>query len=282
MKQKYLKFRYKSQQGFTLVEIFVVGVLISLFAGLAIFGVQQQFKDNLRKASIGEVRQIATALSFAKQDLDFLPRICFIELSQKGLSDYVFSYNHVHTMGFQSYQLASRVAMDWKGAYAASSLSRNRISQGRGGIIRMACPDTTPGTGADLFPGSNAPVFDWPADPWGSPYVVYVIKNHWDGSKYIPRFIEDPWEEGDRFTAVVSYGPNKVPGLDPDQTTIPQKHLQARLYDVTNQPRVYRNLILEEYSQNYRAEALSYKYTNDPATSIWMLDNGSDDIMYEF
>lgn len=282
MKHIIQKVRKNKRLGFTLVEIFIVGVLISLFAGLAIFGVQQQFKDNLRKACIGEVRQIATAMSFAKQDLDFFPRICFLELSKNSLLNAVYAFNHVHTMGYSSNQLSSRVSMDWGGAYFSSSLARNRVSQGRGGVIKMACPDTTPGPGADLFPGTNIPVYDWPADPWGSPYVMYIVKNVISGQTFVPAFITDPWEEGDRFTAIVSYGSNKAPGGEPDQTTISARHINARLYENTTSPRTFRNLTTAEYLLNNRAQALSYKDMGDPQTEIWILDNGSDDIIYEF
>ena len=264
--------RITRQKGFTLVEIFIVGVLIALFAGMAIFNIQEVFKQNLRKACIADVRQVGTALSFAKQDIDFFPRICFLELSLKGLLDKVYNLNHIHSMGFANTQLSARTAIDWKGAYFASSLSRNRISQGRGGVVTMICPDTFPGPGMR----SNPPRFDWPADPWERPYVLYIIKNQQKGEQFIPAFITDPMEEGDRLTAVVSYGPNKVPGGSETQTTPTQTQREERLFRDSTEPRVFINLIITEYNSQ-RANAI-----NKNLPDIGILDRNSDDLIYEF
>lgn len=263
-------------------------MLLALFAGLGIFGVQQAYLENQRKAVIGEVRQIGVALSFAKQDLDFFPRLCFLNMSLKSLQNVSYQVNHVHYMGFDSNQIASRILADWNGAYYANSLTRKNISQGRkGGICQMYLPDLTPATGADPV---NPRVIDWPADTYGNPYVLYLCKNVMDGTQYVPNFITDPWEDADRFTAVVSYGRNRVPGGALDLKSPSPNQWTARLYtDNTTLPGTYIALVPDQtiygfyYSYNIRARAISYKYYPGAAnTDIWITDNGSDDIIYEF
>src|SRR5690606_28279853 len=69
----------RNQKAFTLVELVIVGALIAIFSGIAIFGVQAQFRNNQRKAIIGETRHVAIALDFAFNDVGFFPKLCFLD-----------------------------------------------------------------------------------------------------------------------------------------------------------------------------------------------------------
>ncbi len=77
--------RGKATRAFTLIELLIVGALIALFAGLAIFGAQQAYLDNQRKAMIGEARQVATSLDLAYADVNFFPALCFLDKSLTNL-----------------------------------------------------------------------------------------------------------------------------------------------------------------------------------------------------
>ncbi|MGB9692764.1 MAG: type II secretion system protein, partial [Candidatus Sumerlaeaceae bacterium] len=67
-----------SRKGFTLAEMLIVAALIALFSGLFIFSIETQYTLNKQKASVAECRQIATAMSFAQQDMGFFPKMCFL------------------------------------------------------------------------------------------------------------------------------------------------------------------------------------------------------------
>src|SRR5688572_29195394 len=77
------------RRGFTLVEMLVVSALIALFAGLAVFSITTQLEQNRKKAAVAECRQIATAMSFAHQDLSFFPKLCLLR----------FNYNELLAQG---------------------------------------------------------------------------------------------------------------------------------------------------------------------------------------
>ena len=121
-------------------------------------------------------------------------------------------------------------------------------------------------------------VVDWPADPWGNPYVLYLLYLRDDGTY---SFILSPTQEPDFFCAVVSYGPNRVPGGP--ETLTPQerdRYKALRLYTETNvQGAQYRLLLLDEYFSNNCASAYSQPF--GPG-SIGIVDEGSDDIFFEF
>ena len=68
----------RRRRGFTLIEILIVGALISLLSGIAIFAVKQMYDSNRRKAMFDETRSIGTALHFAYEDLGFFPRLSVV------------------------------------------------------------------------------------------------------------------------------------------------------------------------------------------------------------
>lgn len=211
-------------EGFTLIELLVVGALISLFAGLAIFGVQQQFRSNRRKATIGEARQVATALDFANLDTSIFPKLCWLAESQEGmdLQSFRLSGNTGSTLAFNLLDVNSRITSNntaarrqWNGPYFAFSQTRAGLSQGRGGIVNMLLAESDDSR-------VNAVEMRWPADPFGSPWVVYMLDlippgNTGGGGNGRLSFVNnraagDPTVKGNYVNAVVSYGENMTPG----------------------------------------------------------------------
>ncbi|MFH0793015.1 MAG: prepilin-type N-terminal cleavage/methylation domain-containing protein, partial [bacterium] len=211
-------------RGFTLVEIIIVGALIAIFSGIAVFSIQQIFQSNLRKVAIGEAHQIGTAVAFAKNDMGIFPKLGFLDSPKGGIVNASGALNPVagtyfDYMSFPLTGLTSRITANYAGPYFAMSQSRQGISQGRKGIVKMH------------FAGDPTTEINWPADPWGNPYVLYLIK-------YVPatgtsvgfRFINSPTEEPD-VALVVSYGQDGLPELGGNPN--------GRLYNVLVQGQVY-------------------------------------------
>jgi len=208
------------RRGFTLVEMLIVGALIALFSGIAIIGIQAQYRSNQRKAVIGETRQVASALDFAYNDIGFFPKISHLMLSRTNMeleSDIKYG-NPVQTFRLLDafgipldVARAERVATKWRGGYFAASQSRTRISQGRGGSRKM------------ITDSIDTVGYDWPLDVWNNPYVLYCLNIDPD-TRSLYFVVNDraadgtfslnttPGREGNFVNAVVSYGPNQVPG----------------------------------------------------------------------
>ncbi|MGI8906589.1 MAG: type II secretion system protein [Candidatus Sumerlaeaceae bacterium] len=186
------------QRGFTLVEMLVVAALIAIFAGLAVFNITAQLEREKSKAAVAEARSIATGMSFAYDDLGFYPKIGLLRFNL----DNVFEF--LKGTGFDSAEYHSyivgnqdiRMRKKWRQNYMASS-----------------GPDKT----VVMHYTSNgvAKALDWPADPWGNPYVGYFIKTipAVDGQEPKQKFIEGSGDKANFTAAIVSYGRNRVPGL---------------------------------------------------------------------
>src|SRR5689334_7876780 len=67
-------------RGFTLIEMMIVGVMIVVFSGIAMFAVREMYDENVKKAGSAEVHSIATALSHARDDLAFFPRLSVLDM----------------------------------------------------------------------------------------------------------------------------------------------------------------------------------------------------------
>lgn len=210
----------RKARGFTLVEMLIVGALIALFSGLAVFNITTQLQINKQKASSAECRSLVTALAFAQQDLGYFPKLCFLNMSTASLMpmlnppDTSTKPPNLYGLEYHSYPVSmdaqgAKLIKMWKGPYGGFSQDRR---------VKMTIkPEVSGDKSAEL---------DWPADPFGNPYVVYLIKTKQVGSALVQKFIEGAGEDPNYFAAVVSYGRNRVPGLGND-FTVPQ--MQARL-----------------------------------------------------
>jgi prepilin-type N-terminal cleavage/methylation domain-containing protein len=204
-------------RGFTLIEIMIVAALLTLFAGLAIFGVQQMYDSNKRKAMFDETRQIGVGLSFARDDIGFFPRLNMIEHS---LTLILFN-GPVIRPGFDTYGYMTESATqinnvinNWKGPYMQVSEARAGLAQGQKGLTQMRLPEGEPSTAPSEL--GDLSLVKWPTDIWGNPYVVYLISSDAnvasaDNPKGL-RLIERPGELPSYMAAVVSYGENGLPG----------------------------------------------------------------------
>lgn len=283
------------RRGFTLVEMFIVGALITLFAGLAVFNIREQFESNRRKAMIGEARNLGVSLGFAKMDTNVYPKLCFLEMSKRVLEfeavsrgmnqDALFTIMDYTSIGTNVF--SGNIKNNWRGAYFAASQTRGNISQGRGGFVKMRIPEI-PGT-------VEQQTFQWPADPLGNPWVLYLL--NLDPNTNRPIFINaaqnfSPTLEPDYLTAVVSYGPNRIPGGGPSiEPSLAPGMLAMRLYTGDYHGSEFTLLSDNDYVTALgaaRAAVVSNRFgtaglaNNDEGQPTGILDPGSDDVVYEF
>jgi prepilin-type N-terminal cleavage/methylation domain-containing protein len=186
------------RKGFTLVEMLLVAALVVIFSSIAIINVSEYMKSGRSKAAVAEARHIATAMSFAQQDLGFFPKICFLNFGLRVLEDNVrgMGYDAVEYHGNPLGDLEGRLKRQWRGGYMG-------INHEKVGKMQF--------TSNGIMKG-----FDWPLDPWGTPYTAYLVQSTTerdaDGKTRVS-FVDGGGAEADYFAGVVSYGPNKVPGL---------------------------------------------------------------------
>jgi type II secretory pathway pseudopilin PulG len=215
----------RNRGGFTLLEILIIALVIALLSGIAVINVQQFVDSNKRKATIADARQLSQALSFAHNDIGFFPKLCFLDDSRvspklaqiDAANGAVISFHNDFQIYGSNYQGLDPAPRQWKGPYMGVSLSRSGAAQVRGsGLSLMRLRQDT------NVPEGNVQI--WPSDTWGSPYLLYAMKWKFDPAqgRYIRRFIgvdnlNNFSERPDATLAVVSYGPNRVPGIIEDE-----------------------------------------------------------------
>jgi prepilin-type N-terminal cleavage/methylation domain-containing protein len=304
--------RRSRRRGFTLVELVIVASLIAIFSGLAVFSIQQQFRNNQVKATIAETRNIAATLDLAHLDVSMFPKLCWLDQSETGLrfiGVQLFGTGAASAQIFNNMEIGQRstfnqafsISQNWRGSYFAMSQSRAGSSQGRGGIVNMILPEY-----ASLAGGADG--FRWPADPYGSPYVVYMLNVDRDAQTLFfinddPVHGDNPGFQGDYINAVVSYGPNQVPGGGANfRTGLINPAAGAGTRRLYNQTLAERFEYLEEADfQGPSGERLAniWKRTFnfaagfadtdmapnpdiDSTTGVGITDRGSDDVIFEF
>jgi prepilin-type N-terminal cleavage/methylation domain-containing protein len=302
----------RKQTAFTLIEILIVAALISLLAGIAIINIQSAYQSNQRKATLGEGRSVATALSFAYEDVGIYPKLCFLSqgifdiappqtapYTQPGtflLSGFEYTGYDVNTPA----TMTNRIIKNWvKGAgsqgYFSAGSGRRGLFQGRrGGIVKMEIPMDI--YNPQVLPSGQAlPIYDWPADPWGRPYVVYMLIRAGNQSSGLPlvRFPNSTTDiaRGNIYAlAVVSYGPNGIPGGPEDYNAATLAmglsyclySRDDRLYPGPPGQSDYRALRPQEYNAA-RRDAWSYVKLlgQNPPSYIGVIDPGSDDLIID-
>ena len=250
-------------KGFTLIEIIIVAALISLFSGLATFGVQQMLKNNKMKAVVGETRQIGQSLLFAHIDFGYYPKIGFLAHS-RDVIDFRYGWDRIDSMGFDLGRTKYKFTFkNWNGPYFAASQSRNQLSTRYKQLVTMRLHPPFQGLENEM---------PWPADQWGNPYVLYLFR--YDPTQRTWQFIEKKDQEPDFWAAVVSYGPNAVPGAPVGLETVDQLRAACLYVQPDTRVSVFDDLESTEYDP-IRRQALS-KAPN----GIGIVDPGSDDIIY--
>lgn len=292
-----------ARRGFTLAEILIVAAMIALLSGIGIFAINEMYNSNIRKVTIAECAQLATALSIAEQDLQFYPRFNYFNRS-KNLITFGSTTEVVPRLDYYGFLSSTpaillRIQDNWKGPYMGVSATRNRSSRGQsGGLIQVRLPDMTP------FQGQDISLVDWPADVYGQPYLLMQLKSVIVGGSVIPSFIERESEEGDFRNSIISYGKNGVPGgnENTDANFIASTLLPGALYvkgdTVAGGPAKFTIRTATATDPNLRLEnntavhtnflkALSVQSTNPTiynvdAGRVGMIDTGSDDNIFEF
>ncbi|MCX7015454.1 MAG: prepilin-type N-terminal cleavage/methylation domain-containing protein [Candidatus Sumerlaeota bacterium] len=333
MKAADLQVAKRRNQGFTLMEILIVAAIIAIFASLAIFNAQEMYQSNVRKGTIAETNSIGTALSMARDDLTFYPKLNYLMQPAALITrqsdgqlradfDYIGFYNpsNPNPPALNARKILER----WQVmGYAAMSQARNRISQGRGGVVLVRLPSgvgnqSKGGIGQDSL---NDSLVEWPADPWGGPYVLYLLKVNRPAQAGTPewRFVDSVDEEPDFMVGLVSYGPNGVPGMTWEKgnpsapwgdmrgrplNIVTQQQRDARLYrdgDVLGGPARFSLLLPIGYNydtggvqaqlrtkivkiQQYLSDfpAPPNPYGAGPTEMRGVLDPGSDDLIFKF
>lgn len=288
-KQMVLKPPHLSRaRGFTLIEIMIVAALIALFSALAIFSMTYLVDTSKRKSAIADVRTIGSVLSTAAMDFGVLPKIGYLSESREGLEHMAPVGSKLppefDTLGFMpadSPQIR-RITQNWEGPYLPNPAQRQVVSSGfKGYFTRMK------------LAGSNVPL-NWPADPWGNPYVVYLL--HLDpGANSAPRWVLSPTEKANYRALVVSYGKNGIPGGSSDRRTITAAVLQEAekfllFTRLTGNPNAeFQALGPGEYGVQYlalhnragwNAAGFGGSYLADENIP-GILDSGSDDLAYQ-
>jgi len=203
-----------------------VAALIAILSGIGIIAINEMWESNIRKATIAESAQLATALSMAYDDVQFYPRLDLLNRSQANVLlnaggtgfgvervypglDY-YGFVGVGAADPSGTRLLNRVLEGWRGTYMGMSATRDRSSRGgRSGIVRMRLPQLVGSRVND----QDISVVDWPADVYGQPYLLYqLVTIILPDGRRLARFIERESEEADFLNAVVSYGANGFPG----------------------------------------------------------------------
>ena len=302
-----LRSKKRWQGGFTLIEILIVAALISLLAGIAAINIQAMYLANQRKSTIGEIRQIITSLDFAYNDTMIYPKICFLNQNILYLAPpQATPYNRpgqylvsgFDYMGFDVNSpstITNRIIRNWangtlsQGYFSMPQGKKGMFQYRRAGICRMEIP-------MDIYnpqilaSGATLPIYEWPTDPWGNPYVLYMLYLESIQPNGLPnvRFVDSITRSPNFARAVVSYGPNGIPGGPEDYTALDLARGQPwRLYTKDNitypADADFRCLRPQEYTQD-RVNAWSFTKIlgEDPPSYIGVIDKGSDDMVIEF
>lgn len=237
MRQHPHAFRGGRNSGFTLMEILIVAALIALFAGMFLAGYQTIREQTIIKVMYDEARQLATASDAAHFDIGYYPRFTFLSkpsslLEFEGEDGARFLYP-----GFDYYGHMERddpktfkVFDQWEAPYISSFAG---VTAREYLVVRVRLPDQDlldfadeVENDEDRYPtlqGDDPSVVLWPSDHWGNPWVFYQVtadpQSATDGNPLGLRLIRNPSESANYFNAIVSYGPNGVPGGN-DQTRI--------------------------------------------------------------
>ena len=252
------------RRGFTLVEIIIVAALISLFSGLATFGIQQMLKNNKMKAVIGESRQVGQSLIFAHQDIGYYPKIGFLAYDNEIINNR-YAWNRIHSMTLDITETKGLYTYNsWGGPYFAASQTRNQLSTRYNSNVTMR-----------LYPyrDNGDDDINWPADQWGNPYVLYLFSYDAVNDDY--QFIQRLGEEPNFWAAVVSYGPNGVPGTPTQGESIEDLRNRRLFHQDNHRVPLFRSLLPSEYNEQRR------EMYDRNAPNIGIIDEGSDDIIYQ-
>lgn len=294
--------RTHTARGFTLLEILIVAMLITLFSGIAIISIQTLYDQNRYKAMFGEAAEIGTALSFAYNDTGIYPRLALINqpidtMVIPASNNTLLARPHMDTYGYLNATMkANIINTSWKGPYGGKSPSR--LSQGQRSSVTMRLVDIqTIGYAAQFQTAAdvNIQLVDWPADTWSNPWMVYQVSKTVTNGQPIYHLIQSG-EEPNFLNAVVSYGANHIPGGNQATqinrpTYYDEMKNRAALYFESGSAgadfelRSYgsNTLPLSTLTSQQIQDSFYYPGTADPRIgAVGMLEEGTDDIVWKF
>lgn len=219
-------------KGFTLIEMLIVAALIVIFSTIAIFSMQELMVSSRRKAAIADLRTIAHTMSAAHMDLAFFPKIGYLAYPldgadpiggvRRGTASNPELPPRFDALGYlgATNPISRRVINNWRGPYLPDSSSRSVLSYSPyayTSTMRIPNPDA----------GEDDEIMAWPCDPWGSPYVAYLLHTE-EGVR--EDWIVEPTEKANYKAIVVSYGRNMIPGGSDDIGAITQEIRQKAEY----------------------------------------------------
>lgn len=294
--------RRTARRGFSLIEVMLVSAILVILSALAFINVVYVMDQQRRKATIAEARQIASAVTFARQNTGFYvklnyllePLTPYLDASGDGIVDpgpngvieanddlYAdLEYNSFDLTANDAYQ--RRIKETWDGPYFALSPTARDSMRGPTGYIEVEMPERSP---------SPPPYVKrrWPTDQYGNPYVLYLLEladpregqpdpnddYHWVGNV---RFLKIPTAEPSFAAAVVSYGEDELPGTQRDPANLDelQRKRTQRLFlkqgDYTFRMRVREDLRYEpgvNDEARMRVEGYSEQRFKDVSGYTW-------------
>ncbi len=270
----------RRRRGFTILEILIVAAMISILSGIAMISVRTFFRSTQLRVVMGESYQIATALSLAYDDIGYYPKLNFLlhglnEIGQSpGVPDTLANPLH-RAFEYHNLDVSTRTSSAltlWSGPYMSMSQGRYTGQNLGAGptIVTMRLP--TSATAYDEV--------DYPADAWVQPYALYLMQIDDAGDVGFTNSIADFASVPNFFRAVVSYGPNLVPGgaTVPSESNLPhdpEGRVPARLYttdgdDLNPSDRTFTALVATQFNTDRRDAYYA------------VIDFDSDDLIKQF
>jgi prepilin-type N-terminal cleavage/methylation domain-containing protein len=293
------------RRGFSLIEVIIVAAILSILSAIAFINSQRVMDDARRKSVIAETGEIAKAMTFARQDTGFFPKLNYlleplvtpVGGSGEGIVQYPpatppLLYPDFDYVGRTITPVYGRRIHDsWVGRYFALSATGRSGQRAPSSFTWMTLPQR------------KDALREWPVDQWGFPYVVYLLESTPADDKVDGpvRFLTVPTAAPSYAAAVVSYGEDNLPGslanknalkTDPEYLRKVAQRLFREIsplkYSICDS--VAGSLDFDGAPGRQRVEGYSeVRFQNAPGYTwagtknlIGVIDPGSDDVIYEF
>ncbi len=265
------------------MEIIIIAALIALLSTIAVFQVASIMANVRRKVAMADGRTVADAITTARFDLNMYVKPGYLHLSapeidESGTPGVTLLKHDFDCLGYVdtlSGPSAARIVNKWSGPYFPTPDARSSVAQGGNGYV---CDMMTSWTASS----DPITVVSWPADPWGNPYVVYLVKikegvDASTGDRITPlAWIESASDDANYRAMVVSYGPNGIPGGSADDAFMSEQIRllgnDYRLYSETSETGLFKALDSDAYTSELLT-ALDNTYVDAGGNPVGYLSN---------